>query len=129
MVRLVVRRALELMALGVCVTFENPLVSYGFLLDELLAIAGMHEVVCVPTDHCQYGAPYQKGQIWLGNATGLVRAAAVCNHPGPHPDPLHGLKTRRSAPYPRQLVLALIEGMVAELLDTGMLGADCSEEA
>ena len=99
-------------------------------MKELLVLIGLDGFAAVRADDCSYGAPYQKGQIWVGNTQGLASIATTCNHPGRHPDPLHGIKTRRSALYPRELVTKLVAGVVDELhaREQATLGVSCSAD-
>ncbi len=89
LVRLMAQRALALLSRVVLVTFENPLLSYGFLMDELLLLIGLPHFVAARSDHYRSGTPYQKAQVWTGNSEGLATCAAVCNHPQKHQFPIH----------------------------------------
>ena len=42
-------------------------------------------------------------------------------HPEPHPERLQGGKARQSAPYPKELVAKLVEGVVSELQNFGTI--------
>ena len=106
---------LELISGGACVLIENPMNSHFWELDSYLLLAGMDGWHFVRTDHCMYGAPYQKPQLWLSTCPGITRAASVCVHPRPHPERLTGERTRRSSPYPLGLTTRLVEGFIAIL--------------
>ena len=66
-------------------------------------------------DHCQFGTPYQKPQLWLTNCPGAEGLGAVCGHPKPHAVRLEGAKTRRSQPYPLPLAAGIVETVAAGL--------------
>eukprot|EP00969_Alexandrium_andersonii_P244022 10781993-Alexandrium_andersonii.AAC.1 len=61
------------MAKGRMVTVENPLLSYLWLLDEWLEVLGVPGMRLVRIDHCMFGAPYQKPQLWATNCPGAER--------------------------------------------------------
>ena len=104
---------LELLSSGATIIIENPMGSHFWELDMVLLLSGMDGFHFIRSDHCMSGAPYQKPQLWLTTSPGLVRAAAVCCHPRPHPERLTGGKTRRSSLYPRKLVTRIVEGLIA----------------
>ena len=96
---LVFRRMLEALSAGHHVLLENPLMSYLWLFDELLAIMGMAGMVLTRIDHCTCGAPYQKPQLWLSSNPEMEAAGAVCTHPNnAHTENISGgHKARRTA--------------------------------
>ena len=84
MVRLMCSRIRALVSKGAIIFVENPLLSFLWLLEEMLALCGLPHMRLVRTDHCQFGTPYQKPQLWLTNCPGAEGIGAVCCHPKPH---------------------------------------------
>ena len=115
MVQLMVQRISILAAHGVLVLVENPLLSFLWLMREMLGLAGQPHWRLVRTDHCRFGTSYQKPQLWLTNGPGLEVVGLVCNHPRPYAERLEGSRTRRSQPYPLPLAAALVEAIAAGL--------------
>lgn len=121
-----IKRAVELMAAGAGVTFENPLFSYFWLLDEvghLISLRGIR------ADYCGYGTPYQKPGGFLSSCSKFSGVGATCTHQRPHPERLEGTRTRQSSPYPRPLVLRMIEVYIAGLAETGALVSEQTRTA
>ena len=104
-------------------TIENPLLSYLYLLRELLALIGMPGACVLREDDCTTaGTPYQKARAWFSTCWGIASTIAiVCQHPLPHPERLEGQKTSRSAIYPFELATKYVEGLISELQNTGSL--------
>jgi len=117
MALLMVRRCKAFVEKGSLIMIENPLLSFVWLMEELCGLAGDLNFLFVRTDHCMYGTPYQKPQLWLTNCALLAAAGAVCCHPRPHPERLEGSRSRRSQPYPLPLAGKLVECLAAELRD------------
>ena len=127
--RLMIRRIQRLASKGVCIIVENPLMSYLWKIDEMQGLIGSPGFSLTRIDHCTYGTPYQKGQIWASNCPKLSSAAGVCTHREPHPVRLEGAWARRSAPYPRELAMAVVQSLIAEFLETGRFSSELSAPA
>ena len=127
--RLMIRRIQKLASKGACIIVENPLMSYLWKIDEVQGLTGSPGFSLTRIDHCTYGAPYKKGQIWASNCPKLSSAAGVCGHREPHPVRLEGGWARRSAPYPRELAMAVVQALIAELLETGRFSSKLSARA
>ena len=57
----------------------------------------------------------------------MTLIGAVCCHKRPHEVRLQGGKTRASSPYPRELIMLLLEVLSAQLRDHGRLGDTLSQ--
>ena len=119
MMRLMIRRIQRLVSKGACVTIENPLMSYLWKIEEMQGLMGSPGFNITRADHCTYGTPYQKPQIWCSNCPKLTSVGSVCLHREPHLVRLEGKWTRRSNPYPRELALAIIQALVSYYNETG----------
>ena len=131
LVVLMIRRALMLISLGAAVIIENPLLSYMWLLQEVAGLGGMPGTYLTRIDQCMTaGTPYQKGQVWFSTVLALTGAGSVCCHKEKHQQLLSGgCNARRTAPYPRELAVAVVESVVANLRDTGRMGDPAATKA
>ena len=129
--RLMVDRMLKLVAGGAMILLEQPLLSYLLLFRELQGLMGMPGIFLLRADDCMSGTPYMKPRAWFTTAASLAGStAAVCSHPNPHPEQITGGgKSRSTAPYPKVLVIKLVEGVISELEVNGSLVNNVAKEA
>ena len=118
---------LRFMLRGCPVSYEDPPFSYLWLLEEFRGVAGLECIHLVRADYCMCGTPCQKAGCFLSNNPYLNLVACVCIRPRPHPARLTGQQTRKSAPYPRQLCLRMVEAM-AMCVCVCVSGRACSGE-
>ena len=109
------------MAKGAGVLFENPLMSFLWMLPEIMRLIALEGMAFIRSDYCMSGTAYQKPGAFLGTSSKLGGIAKVCTHVGRHPERLEGSRTRQSSPYPRPLVLGMVEGWIAMLNEIGGL--------
>ena len=119
---LMMERILQLCAKGALILVEQPLFTFLYWFRAVLGFIGMPGVAVWREDDCTYGTPFKKARARLStNGSIAASAARVCCHPQRHPGQLVGSKARQSAPYPSDLCVAIVQGIIAELKATGHL--------
>ena len=130
MAKIMIKRIILLLSKGAMVTVEQPLLSYLYILDEFAELAGFPGLYLFRQDDCMYGTAYRKSRGWLTSCASMTRAAAkICEHAGPHPEWVRGSSSRKSATYPKELVIALVKGVIHELELTGSLTDATAKES
>ena len=110
-------RMLELAAAGAMILLEQPLLSHLLHFREIAGIVGAPGFILFRADDCMSGTPYKKPRAWMTTCPNIASiVASVCCHPEPHPEQLVGHHTRRSAAYPKELVIKLVEGAISALV-------------